>query len=136
MKRPMDCDRYRDQYTFFIDSEQPPELFESDEYAEWFDHQEECGTCLEWSLERAVRDRGEDPARFPCLHMAFYATDHCEEHPDPLDCGDRVIIHDQQFDRYGIPVEDSDGPSMLVIQFCPWCGASLSSAEDQPTDQR
>jgi hypothetical protein len=43
---------------------------------------------------------------------------------DPWDDPDVVVVYMPRFDEYGLPVRDG-GSSMVVIGYCPWCGARL-----------
>jgi hypothetical protein len=92
--------------------------------ADWHDHLHSCALCGDWYEGQQVRDRGEDPKRFPCVHMAYALTTTCRVHKDPADCPDRVLACVPKFDEYGFPVRDG-GTGMLVIGFCPWCGKKL-----------
>jgi hypothetical protein len=48
----------------------------------------------------------------------------CEEHTDPFECPDTVIVYHEPFEEYGIPIRDG-GASYLVISRCPFCGKKL-----------
>ncbi|GAA3293073.1 hypothetical protein Dvina_43700 [Dactylosporangium vinaceum] len=43
---------------------------------------------------------------------------------DPWDDPDVVVVYMPRFDEYGLPIRDG-GTSMVVIGYCPWCGARL-----------
>ncbi|WP_432829202.1 DUF6980 family protein [Dactylosporangium sp. CA-092794] len=47
-----------------------------------------------------------------------------DEEEDPWDDPDVVVVYLPKFDEYGLPVRDG-GASVIVIGFCPWCGARL-----------
>lgn len=64
-----------------------------------------------------------DPGEFPCSHIAKYITQTCDQHPDPWDCPDAIIIRAKD-GRFGIPVRDG-GSSFIEIRFCPWCAAPV-----------
>lgn len=96
--------------------------------AAWAEHFERCRPCADGALARRVRDRGADPAWFPCVHLAEQATRTCATHDDPSDCPDAVVLHAPIFDEYGIPVRDGEGgaaSSSVLIRNCPWCGVAL-----------
>ena len=45
-----------------------------------------------------------------------------------MDCADCAVVYSLKFREYGLPVRDGpDGSagSVLVVQYCPWCGAKL-----------
>jgi hypothetical protein len=48
----------------------------------------------------------------------------CDQHADPFDCPDTLIVFHEVFGEYGLPVRDG-GPSYLIISNCPFCGARL-----------
>lgn len=78
---------------------------------------------LEWRPPSAA-------ARQCCGEMAASLAHDCDQHADPFDCPDTVLIYNEPFDEYGIPIRDG-GMSYLVVSHCPWCGARLpSSARD------
>jgi hypothetical protein len=47
----------------------------------------------------------------------------CDQHPDPYDCPDNLVVYSAKFDEYGLIVHDDGGHSYVTVQFCPWCGA-------------
>lgn len=91
---------------------------------DWNDHHRECHLCGAWYRAQQVRDRGADPRAFPCEHIAYHVTHACSQHDDPWACPDHVLVYDDRFDEYGIPIRDG-GRSQIVIAFCPWCGLDL-----------
>lgn len=91
---------------------------------EWTAHLHECRGCGDWYQAQQVRERGVDPARFACVHLAYRLTFKCSQHEDPWECPDHVIVYSDRFDEYGIPVRDG-GNSRIRINFCPWCGLEL-----------
>ena len=59
-----------------------------------------------------------------CTAMAAALDFTCDQHADPFECGDGLIVYHEPFDEYGIVVHDG-GASYVVIQHCPWCGTRL-----------
>lgn len=59
-----------------------------------------------------------------CEEMAAALEFDCEQHGDPFDCPDTVIIYHEPFEEYGIPIRDG-GASYLLLSHCPFCGAKL-----------
>lgn len=49
----------------------------------------------------------------------------CEQHPDRWDCADALIGHWPESGEYGLIIHDG-GSSMVIINFCPWCGTDLA----------
>lgn len=58
-----------------------------------------------------------------CKVMQGYLDRKCQQHPDPWDCTDYVVIEASD-GRIGIPVRDG-GTSIIVLDYCPWCGTAL-----------
>jgi hypothetical protein len=121
----MRCDDFRANYQAIVSGtalagDSMPEAMNED----WADHLHACNGCSDWYQEQQVRDRGEDPARFPCVHIAYQVTQRCQEHEDPWDCPDHVLVYDPRYDEYGIPIRDG-GSSQVGILHCPWCGIEL-----------
>ena len=69
-------------------------------------------------------------AKHCCADMAA-ALDHtCEQHADPFDCPDTLLVFHEIFGEYGLPIRDG-GTSYLVVKHCPFCGGRLAdSARD------
>ncbi len=62
--------------------------------------------------------------RHCCGEMAAALAFECEQHTDPFDCPDTLIVFHELFGEYGLPVRDG-GASYLVISNCPFCGGRL-----------
>ena len=52
----------------------------------------------------------------------------CEQHPDPLDCPDVVVIYNARFDEFGMPIRDG-GASVISMLYCPWCGSQFPESK-------
>ena len=63
-----------------------------------------------------------------CAAMDSAVEFTCDQHADPFECPDALIVHHEAFGEYGIAVHDG-GPSYVLIAFCPWCGASLGESQ-------
>ena len=102
-------------------------LAKSEEYSAWLEHLQTCTDCSEWELGCRVRDRGFDPARFPCVHVADQVTDRCSVHESPWQCPDTLVVRTES-GEYGLPIRDG-GSSCSLISYCLWCGAKLTVSE-------
>lgn len=60
--------------------------------------------------------------------MALQLSHTCEQHDDPFDCPDHLIIYVAKFDEYGIIIHDGTS-SKLSIAHCPWCGSKLPDSK-------
>jgi hypothetical protein len=52
----------------------------------------------------------------------------CSAHPNSRDCPDVLVVYDPRFDEFGLPIRDG-GDSVMIIQFCPWCGTRLPDSK-------
>lgn len=39
------------------------------------------------------------------------------------------VIYNSVFDEYGIPCKEDGGLSLLMFEFCPWCGKKLPNSQ-------
>ena len=63
-------------------------------------------------------------AKHCCLRMKENVERTCDQHENPYDCPDRLVVHWPDKDFYGLIVHDG-GSSAVQIHFCPWCGTEL-----------
>ncbi len=59
-----------------------------------------------------------------CQMMTDQVNYRCFEHPNPEDCPDNLVSYSERHGAYGLIVHDG-GSSVVRIEYCPWCGASL-----------
>lgn len=70
--------------------------------------------------------------KYCCKMMQLKLEQTCEKHGG--DCVDIVMAHLKD-GRYGIPIHDG-GSSLIVVNFCPWCGAGVhGTMSDEPKGQ-
>lgn len=50
----------------------------------------------------------------------------CEQHPDQFECPDQAVGYLAKFDEYAIGLDDG---TVLVINYCPWCGRKLPESK-------
>lgn len=94
-------------------------------YGEWCAHLHACEACADRVLEHRVAKWNVDVSAFPCIHMAYRASQSCPLHENRDECPDLVIGYDEVFDEYSIIKE---GVS-LSISYCPWCGKRLPQSQ-------
>ena len=116
----MDCDEFRRNHLAvkMLSGEIVPGAAEEDVRL----HLRDCPGCGEWYQARVVEERGEDPSRYACVHLAYFVTRRCQEHPDLFDCPDAIVLYLPEVDEYSIPIRDGKGGSLVPILHCPWCG--------------
>ncbi len=73
------------------------------------------------------RPPGEETA-LCCAAMRAALAFSCEQHADPFECADALVVYNEVFDEYGIPVHDG-GASYVLIEHCPWCGVRLPESQ-------
>lgn len=66
--------------------------------------------------------------RLCCDMMRSQFTHECEQHPDPFECPDVLVVYVPKYDEFGLPIHDG-GSSYLLIRHCPWCGTSLPDSK-------
>ena len=69
-----------------------------------------------------------NPDRLCCEPMEIQLTLTCEQHPEPWDCPDVLVVYDPRFDEYCMPIRDG-GPSCVSMSFCPWCGTRMPASK-------
>lgn len=94
-------------------------------FEDWSDHFHACGACSDAVLEYRLAKSGHDPGQYACVHLAYRATQTCEQHPDRASCDDLIIAYDEVFDEYRF----IKGAASYKIDFCPWCGTRLPSSQ-------
>ena len=119
----MDCETFRRTHLTekLFDGEIPSGEVSPEEMGT---HLHDCRACSDWYQGQVVKERGEDPERYACVHLAYFVTQRCHEHEDPFDCPEAIVIYSPHFDEYGLPVRDG-GSSLVTITHCPWCGDAL-----------
>ena len=60
-----------------------------------------------------------------CSHLEDHSKFDCNEHSDPYECVDMIIVKTSY--GYGIPIHDG-GSSSVEINFCPWCGIKIDKS--------
>jgi hypothetical protein len=63
-------------------------------------------------------------ARHCCAEMEAGLAFACDQHADPFDCPDTLIVFHEPFSEYGLPIRDG-GQTYLTISHCPFCGTAL-----------
>lgn len=67
-------------------------------------------------------------ATFCCEAMTAALQFDCEQHADPFECGDGLMVYNEVFGETGLPVHDG-GASYVLISHCPWCGTRLAESQ-------
>ncbi|MCC7252477.1 hypothetical protein [Hyphomicrobium sp.] len=67
-------------------------------------------------------------AVFCCEAMTQALAFDCDQHADPFECADGLMVYNEVLDEFGLPVHDG-GASYVLIAFCPWCGTRLPESQ-------
>lgn len=130
----IDCETFRRAHLTerLFDGEIPTGDVSEQEIRE---HLRGCEKCGDWYRARVVEGRGADPSLFACVHLAYFVTRTCREHPDPFDCPETIVVYQPEFDEYAIPVR-SEPATLVPITHCPWCGIALPPSRREEWIQR
>jgi hypothetical protein len=127
----MNCEQFKKSYQKFDGATQNVIHWrdvETSEYASYSDHMQDCAACRDWFQQEQLVVWKVDPAKFPCVHMAYHASYRCASHgEDPWDCPSTLVVYLEQYDEYGLPIRDGSD-AYWKIDNCPWCGCSLPSS--------
>lgn len=121
----MDLERFKELHTRFFGKHLSQEVLDSAEFEAYMDAQYEDEACYNWATAEKLKAKGFDYENYCCLMMADKVYDSLDEdgevrHDDP-----EVIINKWDEGFYGIPVHNGNA-TMVVINYCPWCGTKLS----------
>jgi hypothetical protein len=83
-------------------------------------HEEECSTCRDKSLEQSLQAEGGSKNGHPCVHLAWFSLHRCDQHADAFECPDTLLVQ-LEGGGYGLPIRDG-GRAVSPISHCPWCG--------------
>jgi uncharacterized protein DUF6980 len=124
----MDCDEFRRRAEDFTRLPLPQEVWDTPEFSDWISHRTRCSECSDLLLRREVESRGARVDDFPCVHLAWQATFHCDQHPDLHDCSKVAILYLPRFDEWSLRAVD-DADHVTQILYCPWCGMRLPDSK-------
>ncbi len=93
-----------------------------------FEHVTDCEGCRDVMTAVQLKLDGVDLDRYPCIHMAKYATFKCDTHENLIECDDAIILYSPRFDEYAI---NDPRPAKTPIRNCPWCGTKLPNKSDR-----
>ena len=121
----MELEKFKELHYKFFGKELPQEVLESEAYEAYIDAIHEDETCYNWATAEKLKGKGFDYESYCCMMMADKVYQSLDEAGE-IKYGDSdVIINKWDEGLYGIPVHDG-GTSMVVINYCPWCGTKLN----------
>lgn len=124
----MDCKTFKEKYDEYSYLPLPREVFDTPEWQAWKQHSFNCKECSDWSMAQELKKRNQELSDFLCVHIAYYTTKTCIEHPNYYDCSDIIIHYNKHFDEYSIAPRGGRGDN-IMISHCPWCGIELPASK-------
>ena len=126
----MNCEQFKRSYNKFDGASNVIHWkdIETQEYASYSDHTQDCPACRDWFQTEQVKEWGVDAKEFPCIHMAYHSNYRCASHQDAWECPSSLIVFADQYNEYGMPIRDG-GNSYWKIDHCPWCGHQLPDSK-------
>ncbi|MCC9168346.1 DUF6980 family protein [Pontibacter harenae] len=122
----MELERFKELHTRFFGKELPEEVVQSEEYEAYADAIHEDETCYNWATAEKLKGKGFNYENYCCLMMADKVFQSLDEEGE-IKYGDvDVVINKWDEGLYGIPIHDG-GTSMVLINYCPWCGSKLEN---------
>lgn len=121
----MELERFKELHSRFSGKKLSEEVVQSEEYDAYIDAIHEDEACYNWATAEKLKSAGFDYENYCCMMMAdkvYQSQDDGGEikYDDP-----DVIINKWDEGLFGIPIHDG-GTSMVLINYCPWCGTKLS----------
>jgi hypothetical protein len=121
----MELEKFKELHGRFFGKELPEEVTASEEYEAYVDAIHEDEACYNWATAEKLKAQGFDYESYCCLMLADKVYQSLDEDGEIKYDDPEVIINKWDEGLYGIPVHDGSA-SMVVINYCPWCGSKLS----------
>jgi len=122
----MELEKFKELHARFFGKELPEEVTASEEYEAYVDAIHEDEACYNWATAEKLKVKGFDYESYCCLMMADKVYQSLDEDGEIKYDDVDVIINKWDKGLYGIPIHDG-GTSMVLINYCPWCGTKLSN---------
>jgi hypothetical protein len=121
----MELERFKTLHARFFGKELPEEVLQSEEYEAYADAIHEDEACYNWATTEKLTSVGFDYESYCCMMMADKVFESLDEEGEIKYDDPEVVINKWDEGFYGIPVHNG-GATMVVINYCPWCGTKLS----------
>lgn len=121
----MELEKFKELHYKFFGKELPQEVLESEEYEAYAEAIHEDEACYSWATAEKLTSAGFDYSTYCCMMMADKVFESLDEDGEIKYDDPEVIINKWDEGFYGIPVHNG-GATMVVINYCPWCGSKLS----------
>ncbi len=120
----MELEKFKELHYKFSGKKLPQEVLESEEYEVYEEAIHEDEACYNWATAEKLKAQGFDYQSYCCMMMADKVSESLDEEGEIKYDDPEVIINKWDEGFYGIPVHN-DGATMVVINYCPWCGSKL-----------
>lgn len=101
---------------------------DSSDFSEYSEAIQENKEFHEWAVKTDLDKAGFNHSEYCCLMMANQVSLSYNENGDIDNENSDVVINKWKDGTFGIPIHDG-GPSIVKINFCPWCGSNLNDDE-------
>lgn len=122
----MEFEQFRSLYKKFFEDSDALDVSNFDEYESFVDALYENKEYHDWFIKTKLEKEGFDYEKYCCFEMAGHIFDSLNEDGEIKHEDVDVIMNELSDGSYGIPIHDG-GPSVVKINFCPWCGSKLSN---------
>ncbi|WP_347157085.1 DUF6980 family protein [Pontibacter chitinilyticus] len=121
----MELEKFKVLHARFSEKHLTKEVVQSEEYEAYVDAIHEDEACYNWATAEKLKSNGFDYESYCCLMLADQVFQSLDETGETKYGNVDVIINKWDEGLFGIPIHDG-GTSMVVINYCPWCGTKLS----------
>lgn len=97
---------------------------DSEDYEQYIEALNSNKELYEWTLKKKFEEAEFEYKTYCCMQMADSVYDSLNEKGEIKYDDVDVVMNKWNDGTYGIPIHDG-GTSVIVINFCPWCGEKL-----------
>lgn len=124
----MDFKEFKILHKRFTEALNSGNTAEFEEYDDYLDARYENDDFSNWVIEQGLKEKNFDYSSFCCIVMAYHIAGSLDDSGNIKYDDTDVIMHKWKDGTFGIPIHDG-GPSIVKINFCPWCGIKLLKDE-------
>ncbi|SIT94923.1 DUF6980 family protein [Pontibacter indicus] len=122
----MELEKFKELHARFFGKELPEEVLQSEEYEAYEEAIHEDEACYNWAITDKFSSKGFDYQSYCCLMMADKVYESLDADGEIRYNDPEVVINKWDENLYGIPLHNGSA-SMVVINYCPWCGTKISN---------
>jgi hypothetical protein len=121
----MELAKFKELHARFFGKDLPEEVLQSEEYEAYEEAIHEDEACYNWAITDKLKSKGFAYQNYCCLMMADKVYESLGADGELRYDEPEVVINQWDEGLYGIPVHNGSA-TMVVINYCPWCGTKLS----------